>query len=307
MTIDSLVPDIHALIQKAIDGETVEIAPEILERLGADVQTAFKRMLDGKKKERPEKTLYASEVGKPCRRQLWYAVHDYKGEDLLPHTKVKFLYGDLLESLLLALAEASGHKVEDRQKSIEIPLPNGWKIRGRMDANIDGVPVDAKSASSYAFKKFKEGTLAEDDAFGYIPQLACYAEAQQHKGTTAFLAIDKQNGTMALDKYHATPAWTAAAIPDREGLVKTMESDSPPPRGFEDEADGVSGNRKLGVGCSYCPYKNECWNFANDGAGLRLFAYGNGPRFLTKVVRVPDVPEINPAPVNSVGTGPDGQ
>lgn len=292
MTIDSLVPDIHALIQKAIDGETVEIDPLILERLGADVQTAFKRMLDGKKKERPEKTLYASEVGKPCRRQLWYAVHDYKGEDLLPHTKVKFLYGDLLESLLLALAEASGHKVEDRQKSIEIPLPNGWKIRGRMDANIDGVPVDAKSASSYAFKKFKEGTLAEDDAFGYIPQLACYAEAENHKGTTAFLAIDKQNGTMALDKYHATPAWTAAAIPDREGLVKTMESDSPPPRGFEAEPEGKSGNMKLGINCSYCPHKAGCWKDANGGEGLKGFLYSRGPVWLTHVEKTPDVPQI---------------
>lgn len=295
MTVDTLVPDIHALIQKAIDGETVEIAPEVLDRLGEDVKAAFKRMLDGKKKERPEKTLYASEIGKPCRRQLWYAVKDYKGEDLLPHTKVKFLYGDILESLLLALAEASGHKVEDRQKSLVINLPNGWTVRGRMDAKIDGVPVDAKSASSYAFKKFKDGTLAEDDAFGYIGQLAHYAEAENHKGTVAFLAIDKQNGTMALDKYHATPAWTAASIPDREGLVKAMESDSPPPRGFQDEAEGKSGNRKLGISCSYCSMKSECWKDANGGEGLKGFLYSRGPVWLTHIEKMPDVPQIGGA------------
>ena len=252
MSLQSLVPDIYALIQKAIDGETVEVKQKVVDDLQAGVGSAFLRLLDGKTKVRPEKTLYASEVGKPCRRQLWYAVHEYKGEDLLPHTKVKFLYGDILESLLLALAEASGHEVTDSQKVIEIPLPNGWKIRGRMDAKIGGVPVDVKSASSYAFKKFKEGTLAEDDAFGYIGQLAMYCEAEEHKGEAGFFAIDKQNGTLVVDSYHATPAWTANAVPDREGLVRDMESKEPPKRGFEAKPDGKSGNMALGVNCSYC-------------------------------------------------------
>ena len=290
--IDTLIPDIEALIQKAIDGDGVDIAPEIGDDLGDAVITAFERMMDGKKKVRPEKTLYASEVGKPCRRQLWYAVHDYKGEDLLPHTKVKFFYGDMIEAMLLALAKASGHTVTDEQKSIEIPLPNGWKIRGRMDAKIDGIPVDVKSASTYAFKKFKEGTLAEDDAFGYIPQLATYCEAEGHKGTAAFFAIDKQNGTMALDQYHATPAWTASAIPDREGLVRDMEGKEPPKRGFEAEPEGKSGNMALGVNCSYCPHKRECWKDANEGKGPLGFAYSRGPKWLVKIVKAPDVPPI---------------
>lgn len=288
----TIVEDIEGLIQRAIDGETVEVKPEVLERLSTDIKAAFQRTLDGKKKVRPEKTLYASEVGKPCRRQLWYAVHEYEGEDLLPHTKVKFLYGDILESVLLALTEASGHAVTDQQKPIEIPLPNGWKIRGRMDAKIDGIPVDVKSASTYAFKKFKDGTLAEDDGFGYIGQIACYAEAENHKGEVGFLAIDKQNGTMAFDPYHATPAWTANAIPDREGLVRDMESPTPPKRAFQAEPDGKSGNLKLPFNCGYCPFKNECWKDANGGKGLRTFIYSTGPRFLTEVSKTPDVPEI---------------
>lgn len=290
--IDTLIPDIEALIQKAIDGETVEVSDEVARGLEYAVGVAFLRALDGKKKVRPEKTLYASEVGKPCRRQLWYAVHDYKGEDLLPHTKIKFLYGDMIEAMLLALAKASGHEVTDEQKRIEIPLPNGWKIRGRIDAKIDGIPVDVKSASTYAFKKFKEGTLAEDDAFGYIPQLATYCEAENHKGTTAFLAIDKQNGTLALDQYHATPAWTAASIPDREGLVRDMEAKEPPKRAFAAEPEGKSGNEALGVNCSYCPFKRECWKDANGGKGPLGFAYSRGPKFLVKLVKAPDVPPI---------------
>ncbi len=51
---------------------------------------------------------------------------------------------------------------------------------------------------------------------------------------------------------------------------------------------------KLSVGCSYCAYKNDCWSDANDGHGLRKFIYSKGPRWLTKVVSEPNVPEDIP-------------
>jgi hypothetical protein len=43
---------------------------------------------------------------------------------------------------------------------------------------------------------------------------------------------------------------------------------------------------KLGTGCSYCAFKKHCW------PGLRGFAYSGGPRYLTNVVKTPDVPEF---------------
>ena len=57
----------------------------------------------------------------------------------------------------------------------------------------------------------------------------------------------------------------------------------PPSRGFKPEADGKSGNMKLGVNCSYCDFKEKCH------PGLRTFMYYKGTVFLTKVERVPDV------------------
>ena len=68
-----------------------------------------------------------------------------------------------------------------------------------MDCKIDGEVIDIKSASGYAFQKFKNGTLADDDAFGYMAQLAGYEKAE---GTTGggFLAINKENGELALFK-----------------------------------------------------------------------------------------------------------
>ena len=75
-------------------------------------------------------------------------------------------------------------------------------------------------------------------------------------------------------------------------LKKIIEQDTPPDRCYGDLPDGVSGNRKLAVGCIYCSHKRECWSDANQGKGLRLFKYAKGTRFLSTVAKVPDVEEI---------------
>ena len=72
------------------------------------------------------------------------------------------------------------------------------------------------------------------------------------------------------------------------------DKNNPPPRCYDEEPDGTSGNMKLSVGCSYCAYKNDCWSDANDGQGLRKFIYSKGPRWLTKVVNEPNVSEDIP-------------
>ena len=73
-------------------------------------------------------------------------------------------------------------------------------IVGHMDGRIDGTLMDVKSTSSYSFKKFKDGTLVDNDAFGYIDQLKAYAKSQ---GDTkiAWLAMDKQNGHLTWLEY----------------------------------------------------------------------------------------------------------
>src|SRR5690606_25725922 len=105
------------------------------------------------------------------------------GEPLRPEAYLKFLYGDILEDLLLFLAEAAGHTVVGRQDEQEIA-----GIKGHRDCVIDGTVVDAKSASSYSFKKFKEGRLREDDPFGYVDQLQSYI----HSGQNDPLVTDKE-------------------------------------------------------------------------------------------------------------------
>ena len=105
-------------------------------------------------------------------------------------TRIKFLYGHLLESLLLTLTRLAGHEVTEEQKEINIA-----GVLGHQDCRIDDMLVDVKSASGNSFKKFASGRLSEDDPFGYIGQLSAYAEDKQDK-EAAFFVIDKQNGNL---------------------------------------------------------------------------------------------------------------
>jgi hypothetical protein len=225
-----------------------------------------------------------SNLGSPCERKLWYHVNKpSERETFSAATRLKFLYGDLLECVILFLARVSGHKVEGEQDELEIE-----GIKGHRDAVIDGVTVDVKSASSYSFNKFVEGLDATNDAFGYVDQLGSYVHAGKENPVEsdpkvgAFLAVDKQLGKMTLDVHTYEKDYVEAAQRKKEMVTKP----EPPPRAFFDEPDGKSGNRKLGTNCSYCDFKRTCY------PNLRGFAYASGPRYLTKVVKLPDVPEL---------------
>lgn len=290
------------MLDGVIDGESVEVPDELFAEFGANVAMKLKQALTGRTgKPRKTKTLYMSEYGRPCSRQLWYDIRsEYKvnKEKLSAPNLIKFLYGDILEEVVLTLSSLAGHEVTDQQKECEVDLPNGWRLRGRLDAKIDGEIVDVKSTTSYGFKKFAEGTLDNDDPFGYIPQLAAYNDAEYEgkmpDGTkTAFVVIDKQLGHLCSMELKSTGSNDEESIQRaREKLVGDLELGTPPPRAFEEVPEGKSGNMKLPTGCSYCGFKHECWKDANDGTGLRTFVYSKGPVFLTKVAKEPKVGEV---------------
>ena len=289
------------MLTGVINGKDVEVSDEFLAGFGSSVAIALKNALTARtNKVRKTKTLYMSEWGRPCRRQLWYDIRpEYKKEKELISSSnlVKFLYGDILEELVLALATLSGHTVTDQQKSCEIDLPNGWKLRGRMDGKIDGEVMDVKSTTSFGFKKFKDGKLASDDPFGYIDQLGGYVEAENPEGIkegtkSSFIVIDKQLGHLCRMEIESVDPVSVQDVEDKRlEFVMDLESSKPPERHFKPKAEGKAGNMRLDTGCSYCAYKQECWKDCNDGKGLRTFLYSNGPKFLVEVVKEPNVLE----------------
>jgi len=276
--IDTLVEDIYALFTN--DSKTT-IKEEDLKEFADGVSKAVASALSRSRKER--NNLRLSMIGQP-NRKVWYEINGAPKRDLTGPTLIKFLYGDILEQLLILLTKTAGHTLEDPQKEVQV---NG--VVGHHDAIVDGVMVDFKSASPFSFKKFKENTVVNDDPFGYVAQLSSYAKAS-NKTKAGFVAIDKVGGEIAFAPLHQMDMINPDIRIDE--LRAMLEETMPPERCYEPVPDGKSGNMKLAVGCSFCDFRDHCWGSANSGKGIRTFTYSTGPRYLVKVVNEPDVPEV---------------
>ena len=281
-TLSTLVDDIYGLFDGSLSSEGAVCNQDNLDDFGEAVKEAVVTSLATAGK--PRKTyLRMSNIGKPD-KQLWYEHQDPEvvgKEQLRPDTYIKFLYGHIIEAMLLFLVKEAGHTVTHEQHEVEIE-----NIKGHMDCELNGVPVDVKSASRYGFEKFKNGELYNDDPFGYIAQISAYAQARG-KDQGAFLVMEKSLGKLAVLPVADMEMIDAAAR--IRHMKEVVELDTPPERCYEAIEDGKSGNMKLCVQCSYCPYKEDCWKDSNDGQGLYTYLYSTGPRFLTTVVKEPRV------------------
>ena len=279
--IDTVATDIKKLVANISNGKPANVTEENMDRFLKNIKEAFTswnnpvREKDGK--------LRMSILGKPA-RQLWYdRFSPKKTKDYDASLNIKFLYGHILEHLLLYLVELTGHKVTDQQKKVEID-----NIKGHIDAKIDGEVCDVKSASSFSFKKFKNGELVGDDPFGYHAQLSGYEEGV---GTNqgGFLVMDKSSGDVCFYKPDEL------AKPNVPNLIKTLQETlkrkSPPDRCYQ-LSETKGGNKSLPIGCQFCAHKWECYKDANDGKGLRVFKYSNRYVYLAQVNRQPNVEEI---------------
>ena len=258
--------------------EDHEVSEENLDILCETLRAVFRNRF--RKYTPPASPLRFSSLGKPD-RQIWYEAHpDGTKEELTPKTYMKFLYGDMIEAMLLFLAREAGHDVTDEQREVEVD-----GVKGHIDAIIDGVVVDVKSASPFGYKKFESDTVTQDDPFGYVAQLAGYADILTPGEPAAWFANDKVGGDICISPLPAMVIKHHTAGPRITHLKEVIDNEQPPQRCYEDTPDGKSGNRKLVTGCSYCSHKHRCW------PGLRTFIYSTGPRFLTTVMKQPEVYE----------------
>jgi len=256
------------------------------ENLNVFLQNIKEAMLAWNKPYNAEKyagKLRMSILGKPS-RQLWYdkfSPKDKKEENA--GLNLKFLYGHIIEHLVLYLAELAGHKIEDQQMKVEID-----GVTGHIDSKIDGEICDVKSASSFSFKKFQTGEIVGDDPFGYHAQLSGYETANGTKDG-GFLVVDKSTGDICFYKPDDM------AKPNVKTLIKdlknTLEQDTPPEKCYPYKEE-KNGNKTLAIGCQFCPHKWECHTDANGGKGLRVFRYANKDTILADVIKLPKVDEV---------------
>lgn len=272
-TLDTLIEDIYSVLQ---GGQKIE--DSLIDELATDIAKVIRDRLSSSVTRRTHLSL--SSIGKPLRR-LWYDLKEpVEDEASPPYSRLKFLYGDIIECIVLWLAKAAGHTVTDQQREV-----THHGIVGHIDSIIDGEVVDAKSTSPRSYQKFARGTLPQEDPFGYLAQIQAYDE-EVGKGNPGFLAMNKVTGELCLyrpDKVFDLPN-TEQLITDAKDALSKPEP--PATKCYEDIPDGKSGNRKLDKGCSFCPFKKKCW------PGLRAFKYSDGIRYLTTIVNEPRVEEI---------------
>lgn len=230
-------------------------------------------------------TLRLSKTGDICPKHLWHSIHTPELAQPIEGTAlIKFAYGNTVEALGLALAKAAGHEVTGEQDELSV-----LGVKGHRDCVLDGAIVDVKSCSGFMFQKIKEGKISADDSFGYLAQLDGYLlgsaddDLVRVKDKAYIFAIDKVLGRMCLYEHHLRRDFILERVASHKRIVA---SDVPPMCTCEEVPDGKSGNMRLGTQGSYSQFKYVC------KPHLRAFLYSDGIRYLTRVARTPEVPEL---------------
>jgi hypothetical protein len=281
--IKTLIPDVQQLLTTK-GWMTDTLAQEFGRLLGLRLQEQF----SGEHK----RTLRMSRLGPQCPCALWYSVHNPGlAEPFQPWTENKFSFGHMIEVWAITLAKAAGHSVTGEQDAVFLD-----GVEGHRDCIVDGCLVDVKSTSSRGFLKFKDGTLGQNDDFGYLDQLDAYTVASlddpllEVKDKAYLWPIQKELGHMCLYEHKVRETHIRSRVSSYKDIVERGEA---PPCTCGDLPEGKSGNRVLDVKASYNSYKFCC------NPNIRVFIYANGPKYFTNIVKRPTrqdgslIPEVD--------------
>jgi CRISPR/Cas system-associated exonuclease Cas4 (RecB family) len=232
---------------------------DIIETVVNDIRDALHRQFAGE--SRQEFRLRPSNLGRP-KCQLWFDKNKPSEPAELPSNFVINMFlGDVVEAVFKGLLRAMKVEFEDNGK-IDIDI-DGQNITGEYDLILNGKVDDVKSASPWSYKhKFSNyGELKTKDSFGYIPQLAIYAEATG-ADVGGWWVINKANGEF---KYvPADEMDRKEVIGEVKKTISYINNDEPFERCFEPVPETYrgkpSGNMKLSKECGFCRYKHDCWD-----------------------------------------------
>ena len=240
---------------------SVEISDELIEEFGEACKSAFKKQFTDKRQENFSYRM--SNIGKPlC--QLQMEKKGIKGEGLPYNIKMRNLFGDLIEASAITIMKASGIEITDVQKQVKL----GDEISGTLDIKIGGKVWDIKSASPYSFaNKFGDSggfdAVVKDDAFGYVSQGFLYGEADK-SDFAGWIVINKSTGEWCVTETpQENSEYKKQALKKAKDNIEALKNDKPFKRCFTDEEEFFykkpTGNKVLGISCSFCPYKKACW------------------------------------------------
>ena len=250
---------LHQFMSDAVKGKTT-FSEETAKKIGAEVADAVIRQF-GSGKSRGDFRLRMSNIGRPtC--QLWFEKN--KPETALPKPTtfvMNMMLGDIVEAVFKGLLTESGVDFDDTDKvTLKVGDSNDTRVSGSYDLIMGGAVDDIKSASDWSYRnKFESyDTLKKSAPFGYVGQLAGYAQASD-KRAGGWWVVNKANGSF---KY------VPAAIDMRKELTKLKETvekvnENKFERCFEAVPETYrgkpSGNMVLNDNCKFCDYRFECW------------------------------------------------
>lgn len=248
---------VYTYLQKAMAGKAT-MTDEVADLVASDVKAALNKQFNSG--PRGEFRMRMSNIGKP-KCQLWFEKNDPEDRTPFPpHFLMNMILGDIVEAVFKGLLRASGQDFKDND-NVTLTLPNGQKIKGEYDMEMDGKIDDVKSASpwSYQYKFADFETLSKGDSFGYVSQLVGYATAAG-KDVGGWWVVNKGNGEF---KYvDASEVDKDAVLENIQSVVDYIENDEPFERCFEPVPETYrkvqSGNLVLASGCKFCDFKHKC-------------------------------------------------
>ena len=247
---------LHKYMSDASSGAS-DMSEETIRQVGRDVMDALRKQFG--KQEKRKFSLRMSNVGRPtC--QLWYDKNKPEVATAKSNTFVmNMMIGDIVEAVFKGLLTEAGVKYEDTKK-VSLDLPS-TSISGSYDIVIGDAVDDIKSASDWSYRhKFESyDTLASNDSFGYVAQLAGYAKASGKKAG-GWWVVNKAKGTF---KY--VPASSIDVDEEINKINETVKkvSDNKFERCFKPQKETFrgkeTGNLVLNKNCSFCSYRFDCW------------------------------------------------
>ena len=253
---------LHQYLDDATNGKS-SMSAKTIAGIKKDIGEALKRQFGAKTKRR-EFHIRMSNIGRPtC--QLWFEKNMPEKADPLPTTFVmNMMLGDIVEAVFKGIMTEAKVKFENSDR-VSLDIADS-KVSGTYDLVLDDAVDDIKSASDWSYRnKFESfDTLAEEDPFGYVGQLAGYAKALGKKAG-GWWVVNKANGDF---KY--VPATSLDIEQECTNIKNTISKieDNKFERCFEpiDETfrGKPTGNKILNDGCIFCAFRYECWESLQD-------------------------------------------
>jgi len=247
---------IHQYLENATSGKSA-MSQENIEQVATDIKDALNRQFNTKREDKFR--LRMSNIGRPsC--QLWFEKN--KPETALPKPTtfvMNMMIGDIVEAVFKAVLREANVKFEDTD-TVTLELDENTKISGSYDLVMNEAVDDIKSASDWSYKyKFDSyESLHSGDSFGYVGQLAGYAKALGKKAG-GWWVLNKANGLFKYVRAHIDMDKELDKIKknikatESKELVRCFEPEPETFRGKE------TGNIVLNKNCTFCSYRNACW------------------------------------------------